>query len=184
MEVHLQATKAKQELITIAIKNTESVSKYYHRIFKLWTRANTPIDKKIVKFTRLLKPSISTPLPSCKFTSIRTVLDKVRDIKDVQKEITYKFLRQNNKQQQSSSKFSCRSNSYSFVTIGGSTSISRGSAATNRGLEGKDKKLTAFKLVGWSGTWYNPDSKPKKLKNNNKMTLLRQGCCWACCGSG
>ena len=41
MRVHLQATKAKQELITIAMKNTESVSKYYHRIFKLWMRAKT-----------------------------------------------------------------------------------------------------------------------------------------------
>ena len=76
MEVYLQATKTKQELITIAMKNTKLVSKYYHRIFKLWTRAKTLTDKRIVKFTRSLKSGISTPLLSCKFTSIRAVLDK------------------------------------------------------------------------------------------------------------
>ena len=35
IRVHLQGTKVKQELITIAMKNTKSVSKYYHCIFKL-----------------------------------------------------------------------------------------------------------------------------------------------------
>ena len=83
MRVHLQAIKAKQELITIAMKNTKSVSKYYHCIFKLWTRAKTLINKRIVKFTRLLKPNIFMPLLGCKFTSIRAVLDKVQDIKNV-----------------------------------------------------------------------------------------------------
>ena len=91
MGVHLQGTEAKQELITIAIKNTESVSKYYHRIFKLWTRANTPINERIVKFTRLLKPSISTPLLSRKFTSISAVLDEARDIKDALKKSRTRF---------------------------------------------------------------------------------------------
>ena len=76
MKVHLQIIKAKQKLITIAMKNTESVSKYYHHIFKLWTRTNTPIDERIVKFIKLLKSSISMPLLGRKFTNIRAVLDK------------------------------------------------------------------------------------------------------------
>ena len=64
------------------MKNTESVSKYYYRIFKLWTKAKTPIDKRIVKFTRSLKPVIFTPLLGCKFISIRAVLDEAQDIED------------------------------------------------------------------------------------------------------
>lgn len=82
MGVHLQATEAKQELITIAMRNTKSVSEYYHRIFKLWMRVKTSTDERIVKFTRSLKPGISTPLLGRKFTSIRAVLDKARDIED------------------------------------------------------------------------------------------------------
>ena len=171
IKVHLQATKAKQELIIIAMKNTESVSKYYHRIFKLWMRTKTSTNKKIVKFTRLLKPSISTPLLNRKFTSIRAVLDKTQNIKDAQKEITYTFPRQDNRQQQQSFlKFSCEFNSRGSVTSGGS--------ATSGGLEGKDRKPTASKLAGWFGMWYNPDLKPKKLENDDKTMLSRQGHCW------
>ena len=48
-------------------------------------------------------------LLSCKFTSIRAVLDKAQDIKDAQKEIIYMFLRQDNRQQ-SFLKFFCGSN--------------------------------------------------------------------------
>lgn len=98
MRIHLQATEAKQELITIAMKNIELVSKYYHYIFKLWMKAKTPINKKIVKFTRSLKSSISMPLLGYKFTSIKAVLDEAWDIEDAQKEITYTFPRQNNRQ--------------------------------------------------------------------------------------
>ena len=82
IEVHLQATKAKQELIIIAIKNIESVSKYYYCIFKLWTRAKTLINKRIIKFTRSLKLSISMLLLGRKFTNIRAILDETRDIKN------------------------------------------------------------------------------------------------------
>ena len=180
MGVHLQDTKAKQELITIAMKNTKSVSKYYHRIFKLWTRANTPTDKRIIKFTRLLKPGISTSLLGCKFTSIRAILDEAQDIEDAWKKIMYTFPRQDNRQQ-SSSKFSRGSNSQSSVTSGNSAT-GEGSAAGES--SGKDRKPTVTKLAGWSGTWYNLDPKPKKLKNNNRTTLLRQKHCWACRDSG
>ena len=47
MGIHLQSRDAKKELITITMKSGESVSEYYHRIFKLWQKAKTPIDKRI-----------------------------------------------------------------------------------------------------------------------------------------
>lgn len=46
MGVQLQATEAKRELLTIATKNTESASEHYHRIFKLWTKTQTPISHR------------------------------------------------------------------------------------------------------------------------------------------
>ena len=182
MRVHLQAIEAKQELIIIAIKNIKSVNKYYHCIFKLWTRANTFIDERIIKFTRLLKPGIFTPLLGRKFTSIRAVLDKAQDIKNAWKEITYTFPRQDNRQQQqSSSKFSHGSNSCGSVT---SEDSAAGGGSAAGGSSGKNRKPTAIKPAGWSGTWYNLDLKPKKLKNNNKTTLSHQRCYWACRDSG
>ena len=72
--------------------------------------------------------------------SITAVLDETQDIKDAQKEITYIFPRQDNKQQQqSSSKFS---NSRGSVTSRGSAATSRGSttsegSVTSEGLRGK-----------------------------------------------
>lgn len=177
MGVHLQATEAKHELLTIAMKNTESVSKYYHRIFKLWTKAQTPTADKIVKFTRSLKPGISITLLRRKFTDIKAVLNEARAIKDAWKEITYTFPRQDNRQF-SSSPFTQGSNSCGSAAANGS------SVTANRGLEGKNRKPIATKLAGWSGAWYDPDPKPKKLENDNRIRLSCQGRCWICRGLG
>lgn len=43
------------------MKNNESANTYYHRIFTLWEDDNTPMDERMDKLLRTMKPSISRP---------------------------------------------------------------------------------------------------------------------------
>ena len=43
---------------------------------------------------------------------------------------------------------------------------------------------TATKPVGWVGKWYDPEAYPQKLQDDKGTTLLQQGRCWGCRGSG
>jgi len=42
----------------------------------------------------------------------------------------------------------------------------------------------AKKPNGWSGSWYDPEDKPKRLTDELKKQLNKQGRCWSCRGSG
>ena len=85
-------------------------------------------------------------LLGCKFTSIKAILNKVQNIKDTWKEITYIFFRQDNRQQQSFSKFSYGSNSRSFASASRDSATSEGSAAGRS--PGKDRKPIVTKSAG------------------------------------
>lgn len=43
---------------------------------------------------------------------------------------------------------------------------------------------TAKKPNGWVGPWYDPIANPKRMDDNEKETMIRQGRCWSCRGSG
>lgn len=60
MGIHFLAATAKKELNSIAMKHTESVNEFYHRIFELWEHAETPMDERIAEFTRMLRPASTT----------------------------------------------------------------------------------------------------------------------------
>ena len=93
MGIHLQSRDAKKELITITMKSNESVSEYYHRIFKLWQKAKTPIDERVEKFLVTLKPNISNSLMGSVFTEFRPLLDEARRIEDQRKDVVHYFSR-------------------------------------------------------------------------------------------
>ena len=43
--------------------------------------------------------------------------------------------------------------------------------------------LTSTKPAGWVRMWYNPETYPQKLQDNERTTLLQQRKCWGCRGS-
>lgn len=85
--LHLQAIEARKELRTIKMKQNESVTEYYHRIFKLWQHAETSEQDRIHQFIVTLKPAIATLLLGLKSTNMSDVMDKARRI-EIKKEIT------------------------------------------------------------------------------------------------
>ncbi|KAL4879836.1 hypothetical protein BJY04DRAFT_219647 [Aspergillus karnatakaensis] len=42
---------------------------------------------------------------------------------------------------------------------------------------------TATKPPGWVGAWFDPETAPKRLTDEDKASLVKQGRCWACRGS-
>ena len=182
MGIHLQSRDAKKELITITMKSGESVSEYYHRIFKLWQKAKTPIDERIEKFLVTLKPSISNSLMGSVFTDFRPLLDEARRIEDRRKDVAHYFPPP---EKSGPSKNSGREGKSSS----GQTSISdsrQSSAKEKKSGDHPNSKFSAtiVKPAGWIGVWYDPDPNPKKLEKEERETLSRQGRCWACRGSG
>ena len=82
-----QQKDAKKELLTIKMTNTENVSEYYHRIFKLWQKAKTPMDERVEMFQTTLKPGISYSLVDREYTDFKTLLDDARRIEARRKEL-------------------------------------------------------------------------------------------------
>ena len=93
MGIHLQSRDAKKELLTVIMKWGESVSEYYHRIFKLWQKAKTPVEQRIEKFLVTLKPSISRSLMGSVFIDFCPLLDEARRIEDRRKDVAHHFPR-------------------------------------------------------------------------------------------
>ena len=189
MGIHLQSRDAKKELLTVTMKGGESVSEYYHRIFKLWQKAKTPVDERIEKFLVTLKPSISSSLMGSVFTDFRPLLDEARRIEDRRKDVAHHFPRPDkpaatkNSGQRSNFSGGQSSNQSSG---GKSVSASTNQINSRKSDDRPNAKLTPtiVKPAGWVGTWYDPDPNPKKLKDDDRESLSRQRRCWACRGSG
>ena len=184
MGIHLQSRDAKKELIAITMKGGESVSEYYHRIFKLWQKAKTPVDERIEKFLVTLKPSISSSLMGSVFTEFRPLLDEARRIEDRRKDVAQHFPRP---EKQLPSKNAGKGSNFSGGQSTGGKSLyspSHQLKKTEDRPSSTKPAPTIVKPTGWTGAWYDPDPNPKKLENDDRETLSAQSRCWACRGSG
>ena len=92
--IHRLKANTKQELLSITMQYSKTVSQYYQQIFRLWEHAGMPADKHIEKFICTLRPLISTPLLSHYYTDIKDLLDKARNIEDIKKDIVVNFPKQ------------------------------------------------------------------------------------------
>src|SRR5882762_6630025 len=72
------------------------------------------------------------------------------------------------------------------MRAGDTTNISRVSnpRATISGNSNARFGPVAKKPDGWSGAWYDPVRNPEKIDADEKATMMRQGRCWGCRGSG
>ena len=190
--VHRLKADAKRELLSITMQYSETVSQYYQRIFRLWEHAGTPADERIEKFIRTLRPLISAPLLGRRYTDIKDLLDEARNIEDMKKDIVVNFPKQE--------KFgTSRSNrgvrgltggsagsAGSAGPAAGSTDAKGGSAGANRDRVHPNSKFgpTSTKPEGWIGTWHKPQAFPKKLTDEERIAIAREGRCWSCRGSG
>ena len=160
MGIHLQSRDAKKELLTVTMKGGESVSEYYHRIFKLWQKAKTPVDERIEKFLVTLKPSISNSLMGSVFTDFRPLLDEARRIEDRRKDVAHHFPRPDKPAatKNSSQRSNFSSGQSSTQSSGGkSASSSINQTSSKKSDDRPNAKLmpTIVKPAGWVGTWYD-----------------------------
>lgn len=78
MDITQHKANAKKELTTIAMKQDETVSEFYHRIFDLWTVAGTRDEDQIEMFQASLSPWICNQLSMKRYTGFNSLLRDAR----------------------------------------------------------------------------------------------------------
>ena len=206
MGIHMLVKKAKDKLYVVTMKPTKIVDDYYQRIFKLWKQAGSTERERVKKFEITLKPSILHTLIGQKHTKIMNVLDAAREIEHRKHQISSKFARDSAKPFQKTSRSSGRTwvkggsssqagdssttggNIVAPAALGSSSGTPKGSGKpvnTSTSVNLNSKFIpTSTKPAGWVGTWYDPEAYPRKLQDSERTTLLQQGRCWGCRGSG
>ncbi|MCJ1471042.1 hypothetical protein MMC07_009690 [Pseudocyphellaria aurata] len=196
MGISALAADAKRELLTASMGN-ETVDEYYHKLMKLWKYSKISEKDRMVKFKESVKPWLSQPLYGFKYTSMRDLLDAIRDVESQRKATATHF-------PLSEPKPAAKQNgTWNTPRASGGSAVSGGSA-TSGGFAGasgksnmaKDKsvrdindvnarfKPMATKPADWVGEWFDPEANPKKIEGNERQGLQRQGRCWACRGPG
>jgi phosphate starvation-inducible protein PhoH len=79
--------------LTIRMKNNENVSKYYHRIFKLWQKIKIFVENRIETFLIIMKSEISTSLIEREYTNLKKLLKMTRRIEIRRKDVAHSFSR-------------------------------------------------------------------------------------------
>ena len=138
--IHYLKANAKQELLTITMQYSETVNEYYRQIFRMWQNAETPKDEKIKKFICILRLLISNPLFGGKYTDIKILLDKAKNIEKIKKNIIGNFLKQ---EKLFTLKFSSQESSKESGTRSGSATPAERSAITGRSTKGLAKTGTS-----------------------------------------
>ena len=187
MGLHHQAKDAKKELLTIKMENNENVSEYYHRIFKLWQRAKTPMEDRIEKFLTTLKPGISSSLIGKDYTDFKELLETARRIEARRKDVAHTFPRGDNKSEKSSTGVNRnQSRSAAPSQNSNSGSVRKTASSSQNTSESSNGKFgpVSQKPNGWVGEWFDGEKNPPKLQPEDKERLIKQNRCWSCRGSG
>ena len=178
MGFHLQGRRAKKELQIISQNQGEGIDAFYHRIRPLWQKAKTPESDRVDQFLTTMTPGLSTSLLSKSYDRVRDLLDEVRVIEDRKKDVSHRHPRQ---QRGQVLRESGRDNPPSTMVTKPSTTRER---AIDPPPPNRKFGPVATKPEGWVGTWHNPENNPKRLSEEVKRQLQREGRCWACRGSG
>jgi hypothetical protein len=95
LEIVYLTKDAKKELREINMNKDETMTEYYHRMFKLWQRVKTLADERVEIFKNTLKSSIAVSLLERDFDSLKTLLHEARKIEQDRKEMNQKLTKQN-----------------------------------------------------------------------------------------
>jgi len=164
MGCQFQTYEAERALLTITQKMKESITEYYHRISALWNLAQTPEKERIHKFLTSIRPVISRTFLSREFTSVAEVLETARVVEERRKDIDTRFPRAFIKNKPSDQLATPRENHKSHPN--------------------SSFGPVAKKPNNWFGNWYDPEENPKRLTDELREELIKQGRCWSCRGSG
>ena len=79
MGIHHQKKNVKKEFFTIKMNKTKNVSEYYHRVFKLWQRAETSFEDRIDMFIGSVSLDISNVLQAREYKDFTKLLKDVKN---------------------------------------------------------------------------------------------------------
>ena len=196
MNIHLQEGDAKKELLSIKQRQGESITQYYHRIRPLWQKAKTGEEERIEKFLTTMHPRLSGSLLSRDYDSVRELLDNARKVEDRKKDIHFNYPHHMQKPDhtQKVGNETERSTAGTVKPVSqrpnykpgirndtGTTNAPRTSVSGNPNARFGP---VAKKPNGWFGVWHDPVQKPGRMDQDEKVTMIRQGRCWRCRGSG
>ena len=178
MGIQFQEHDAEKALLTITQKERESITEYYHRISALWNLAKTPEKQRIRKFVTSIQPGISMTLLDREFPSVAKALESARIVEERRKDVDTNYPRAFPTKNQAPSQ-SAPTKGASGISAYSNQSTARSGSHPNQRFGPVAKKPN-----GWSGSWYDPEDKPKRLTDELKKQLNKQGRCWSCRGSG
>ena len=182
MGIHHQKKDAKKELLTFKMNKTESVSEYYHRLFKLWQRAETPLEERIDMFIGSVSPGISNALQAKEYKNFTNLLEDARRVEGYRKDVTNNFF-SNKEKPERANKHSAPSRGAPRTTT--QTSSVRTVVTDTKSAHPNEKfGPVSKKPDGWVGPWFDGERNPEKLTNEDRDKLAKQGRCWSCRGSG
>jgi hypothetical protein len=179
MGIQFQEHDAEKALLTITQRERESITEYYHRISALWNLAKTPEKQRIRKFITSIRPGIGMTLLDREFPSIARALESARIVEERRKDVDINYPRAfpaKNKAPSQSAPTKGASGTSDYFS---NQSSARSGSHPNRRFGPVAKKPS-----GWSGNWYDPEDKSKRLTDELKKELSKQGRCWSCRGSG
>jgi hypothetical protein len=176
MGVHLRADAANRELQTIAQRQNESVTQYFHRLLILWDQANTPEHDRVKKLKSTLIPSVGTALYIKDHLTVRSVLDDARKVEEGRLETFHYHPRGGPRNTSAPKPTSGGTPPKPSSTALKDTMITPG-AATAPGANNPNTRFgpVATKPEGWVGAWYNPQASPKRLTDEERTSLRQQG---------
>ena len=183
---------AKKELKEISMNKDETVTEYYHRMFKLWQRAKIPADERIETFKDTLRPNIALSLLGRDFISLETLLHEARKIEQGRKEMNQKYAKSESQKPAKTTTSPSSSvgrglNKTTTATSSTSITVKPKATTTNSAISANPNSKfgqVSTKPEGWVGAWYEGTLHPPKLEDGERETLSRQGRCWSCRGSG
>lgn len=179
MGIHNQESDARKLLYEMTMGEKETVDELYHKMFHLWNLAKIPEKERIDQFITSLRPHLSTSITNMRFISVREAVDEVRLTETRKRIINDKYAKTNPKTNNNSN--NNLKNSQPSLNKNNNKQKSSGPAMDNA----NEKFIPCTKKpTGWVGVWYEPEQYPKKLEQNEKWELTRQGRCWKCRGSG
>jgi hypothetical protein len=171
MGVHLRADAANHELQTVAQRQNESVTQYFHRLLILWDQADTPERDHVKKLKSTLIPSVGTALYIKDHLTVRAVLDDARKVEEGRLETFHYHPRgpRNTTTTKPTTGTTPKPNGTAPKTTTTTPGVTNPPGAGNPNARFGP---VATKPEGWVGAWFDPQSSPKRLTNEER-TLLR-----------
>lgn len=179
MRIHNQEEDFRKQLKDMIMRN-DTIDELFHKMFRLWELVLIPERERVKQFIGTLKPSISISLRNKPFINVREALEKARNTETMAKIINKKYPRipKTNNPKNPPQNRNNKPNTNNSNT--GNTNINSGFS----GNHPNDKFTPCVKKPsGWTGTWYDPEKYPKKLDQDTRIELTKQGRCWGCRGS-